>query len=74
MVGVLLIANYQLIDELMHRRGMTVAFLPYLVAVPVNVLVLGMGLAFGLNDVLVAALLVLPFSRGSMGRNQQPAY
>ena len=58
MVGALLVANYLLVGELIHRRGLTINFLPYLLAVPTNVLVLGMGLAFGLNDVLVAALLI----------------
>ncbi|MEI6572476.1 MAG: glycosyltransferase family 87 protein [Alphaproteobacteria bacterium] len=58
MVGALLFANYFLFEALTRRRGLTIKFLPYLLAVPTNVLVLGMGLAFGLNDVLVAALLI----------------
>lgn len=57
-VGALLVANLLLIDQLLKLRGASIFFIPYLLAVPANVLVLGMGIVFGLNDAFVAALLV----------------
>jgi hypothetical protein len=57
-VGALLVANLLLVDQLLKLRGASISFLPYLLAVPANVLVLGMGIVFGLNDALVAAFLV----------------
>jgi Glycosyltransferase family 87 len=58
MVGALLIANALLVRAILNERGETPFFVVYALAVPVNVLTLGIGIAFGLNDDLVAALLV----------------
>jgi len=59
MVGALLAANFALVLELMRERGMSTIQVIYLLAVPTNVLVVGMGVIYGLNDAFVAALLIV---------------
>ena len=64
MVGSLLIANFYLLSQLLFSRREITPFIVYALAIPVNVLTLGIGIVFGLNDSLVAALLVFAvFSR-----------
>ncbi len=58
MVGVLLTANAALVVELLRVRGVSGIQAIYLLAVPTNMLVVGVGVLYGLNDALVAALLV----------------
>lgn len=58
MVGTLLVANAALVLELMRERDMSPIQIIYLLAIPTNVLVLGVGVIYGLNDAFVAALLV----------------
>jgi hypothetical protein len=59
MVSALLAANTALIVELMRERGMSPIQVIYLLAVPTNVLTLGAGVMYGLNDAFVAALLMV---------------
>ena len=59
MVGALLVANGALALSLLRERGPSPILIVYLLAVPTNVLVVGMGVVYGLNDALVAALLVM---------------
>jgi hypothetical protein len=58
MVGALLLANATLLLALLRERGTSPIQAVYLLAVPTNVLVVGMGIIYGLNDAIVAALLV----------------
>ena len=58
-VGALLVANAALALSLLRERGMSPILIVYLLAVPTNVLVVGVGVVYGLNDALVAALLVM---------------
>jgi hypothetical protein len=58
MVGALLAANAVLAFELLHERSMRPIQIIYLLAIPTNVLVVGAGIIYGLNDTFVAALLV----------------
>jgi hypothetical protein len=58
MVGALLGANALLVIELLHERSMRPIQIIYLLAIPTNVLVIGAGVIYGLNDAFVAALLV----------------
>jgi hypothetical protein len=58
MVGALLAANALLVVELLHERSMRPIQIIYLLAIPANVLVVGEGVIYGLNDTFVAALLV----------------
>jgi glycosyl transferase family 87 len=59
MVGALLIANAALVLQLTRGRGMSSIQAIYLIAVPTNVLVVGVGVLYGLNDAFVAALLTV---------------
>jgi hypothetical protein len=59
MVGALLAANSALVLELIRERGMSPIQTIYLLAVPTNVLVVGEGVIYGLNDAFVAALLIV---------------
>ena len=59
MVSALLAANTALILELMRERGKSPIQVIYLLAVPTNVLTVGAGVMYGLNDAFVAALLML---------------
>ena len=59
MVGALLVANAALALSLLRERGLSPILIVYLLAVPTNVLVVGVGVVYGLNDALVAALLVM---------------
>jgi hypothetical protein len=58
MVGALLLANAALVFILLRERGINPILIIYLLAVPTNLLVVGAGVIYGDNDVLVAALLV----------------
>lgn len=58
MVGVMLLANAALVLKLMRQRGMSPIQAIYLLAIPTNVLLIGAGVVYGLNDTIVAALLV----------------
>ena len=58
MVGALLGANALLVVELLHERSMKPIQIIYLLAIPTNMLVVGAGVIYGLNDAFVAALLV----------------
>ncbi len=58
MVGAMLLANAALLLALLRERGTGTIQTVYLVAVPTNVLVVGMGIIYGLNDAIVAALLI----------------
>ncbi len=58
MVGALLVANASLVLSLVRERGISPILIVYLLAIPTNVLTVGVGIAYGLNDALVAALLV----------------
>lgn len=58
MVGALLLANAALVLALLKERSTRPIQIVYLLAVPTNILVIGMGIIYGLNDALVAALLV----------------
>ncbi len=58
MVGALLAANFALAVRLLHARGMSPILVTYLAAVPANALTIGVGVTYGLNDALVAALVV----------------
>jgi len=58
MVGALLAANAALVLSLMRERGLGSIQLVYLLAIPTNLLVIGVGGWRGLNDAVVAALLV----------------
>lgn len=57
-VGLLLISNYFLVKELLKTRGLHSIQLVYLLCIPTNVLFIGIGVIYGLNDGLVAALMV----------------
>ena len=57
-VSALLLANAALVFNLMRERGVSPILIIYLFAVPANVLAVGVGVVFGLNDATVAALLV----------------
>ncbi len=59
MIGLMIVANAVLLFELMRRRGTCETQVIYLLAVPTNMLLIGMGVIFGSNDVLVAGLLVI---------------
>ena len=56
--AVLLTANALLVAELCRERAGVDAFVVYLVAVPANILVVSLGFGYGLNDGLVAALVL----------------
>jgi hypothetical protein len=58
MVGALLIANAALILSLIRERGLAGIQLVYFLAIPTNLLVIAVGGWRGLNDSVVAALLV----------------
>jgi hypothetical protein len=58
LVGALLLANAALVLSLLRERGVSPILIIYLLAVPTNVLVVGVGVIYGLNDALVASLLV----------------
>ncbi len=58
MVGALLAANFALAMSLLRTRGMSPILVVYLAAVPTNVLTIGVGVTYGLNDALVAAFVV----------------
>jgi hypothetical protein len=58
MVGAMLAANAVLVVELLHERSVRPIQIIYLLAIPTNVLVVGVGIIYGLNDTFVAALLV----------------
>jgi hypothetical protein len=58
MVGAMLAANAVLVFELLHDRSMRPTPIIYLLAIPTNVLVVGAGVIYGLNDAFVAGLLV----------------
>jgi hypothetical protein len=58
MVGAMLAANAMLVVELLHERGVRPIQIIYLLAIPTNMLVVGVGIIYGLNDAFVAALLV----------------
>jgi uncharacterized membrane protein len=55
-VGALLAVDAALVLELMRERGISPIRVTYLLAVPTNVLVVGAGVIYGLNDAFVAAL------------------
>lgn len=57
-VGFMLISNILLVKELLKTRELDSIHLVYLLCVPANILVIGMGVIYGLNDGLVAALMV----------------
>ena len=57
-VMTLLIANIALAVELFRARGVAPVQIVYLLAIPTNVLIVGVGVIYGLNDALVAALVV----------------
>jgi hypothetical protein len=59
MVSALLVANAALVLELIRERCMSPIQAIYLLAVPTNVLVVGCGVMYGLNDAFVAALLIV---------------
>lgn len=59
MVGALLLANAALVVALVRERGLSPLLIIYLLAIPTNVLAVQVGVVYGLNDALVAALLVL---------------
>ncbi len=70
MVGALLMANAALVLELIRERGRNPIQAIYLLAVPTNILVVGVGATYGLNDTFVAALLVVAVllrHRGHLG-------
>ena len=54
----MLISNILLVKELLKTRELDSIHLVYLLCVPANILVIGMGVIYGLNDGLVAALMV----------------
>jgi hypothetical protein len=58
MVGTLLAANAVLVFELLHERSTRPIQIIYLLAIPTNVLVVGVGFIYGQNDAFVAGLLV----------------
>jgi hypothetical protein len=57
MVLALLAANAALVPALVRERGTNPIGIVYLLAIPTNVLVVGIGAVYGLNDTFVAALL-----------------
>lgn len=57
-VGSMLVANAFLVHELIRERGITKIQVVYLLAIPSNMLFIGVGIIYGLNDAFVAALLV----------------
>ena len=57
-VTALLVANAALFLCLLRERGLAPILIIYLLAIPTNVLTVGIGVFYGLNDGLVAALLV----------------
>jgi hypothetical protein len=57
-VSTLLTANVLLISELYRYGGVSALYGVYLLSVPTNYLVISMAFAYGLNDALVAALIV----------------
>jgi hypothetical protein len=57
-VSSLLIANAALVFALIRERGIEPIQVVYLAAIPTNILVIGVGVAYGLNDALVAGILV----------------
>jgi hypothetical protein len=59
MIGLMLVANAALLFELMRQRGTIAIQVTYLLAVPTNMLLIGMGVIYGSNDVFVAGLLVI---------------
>jgi len=54
----MLAANYLLVQDLLTIRGFDRINLVYLLCIPANILFIGMGIIYGLNDGFVAALLV----------------
>jgi hypothetical protein len=58
MVAAMLMANAALVFELIRKRGAHPIQAVYLLSVPTNVLVIGAGITYGLNDSFVAALLI----------------
>ncbi len=57
-VATLLLASTLLAARLWTARGGAGLYGPYLLAIPTNVLVVGMGVIYGLNDGLVTALVI----------------
>lgn len=51
-------ANIALVVDLLRARGAAPIQMIYLMVIPANVLVVGVGVIYGLNDALVAALVV----------------
>jgi Glycosyltransferase family 87 len=58
MVSAMLMANAALVFELMRERGVNPIQTIYLLSVPTNLMVVGVGVMDGLNDTFVAALLI----------------
>ncbi|HEY0919785.1 glycosyltransferase 87 family protein [Devosia sp.] len=58
MVALLLLASTLLAAKLWRARGGAGLYGPYLLALPTNFLLVGMGVIYGLNDGLVAALVI----------------
>jgi hypothetical protein len=58
MVSAMLMANAALVFELMRERGVNPIQTIYLLSVPMNLMVVGVGVMDGLNDAFVAALLI----------------
>jgi hypothetical protein len=59
MVGSLLLTNIALVLDLLRERGLSSIQIIYLLAIPTNVLLVGVGVIYGLNDAFVAALLIV---------------
>ncbi len=57
-VTALLLANAALFVSLLRERGLAPISLIYVLAIPTNVLTIGVSFIYGLNDALVAALIV----------------
>ena len=58
MAGTLIAANAALAMKLLNVRGARPILIVYLIAIPTNVLIIGEVFIYGLNDAIVAALLV----------------
>jgi hypothetical protein len=67
-VGALLAANAALVLGLIRERGIDPIGLVYVLAIPTNVLAVGVGVVYGLNDAFVAALLVFAVLLRHRGR------
>jgi len=57
-VSLLLIGNFFLVHEILNERGVSKINLTYFIIIPANILIIGIGIIYGLNDTLVAALVV----------------